>query len=340
MPSDSLKAIVFCVSMFQTWIMTILRYSCFIFALCLLPTTISANSNRQHLNHHDPSIDHWLDTVLGWEGQIGQMAQIDVGILLKDDKSGLDQDKLNRYIGELGIGSVLNNVAWNNNNDDNNDLEQSHFWKATDFRNAVIQIQATAQAYHRPPVLWGLDSVHGANYIYDTILSPQPLNLAATFNTTTALQAGRWASRDTRRAGIPWLFSPLLGLSWNSFWSRTYETFGEDPWLVGEMAYAMIQGIQQTDDVDDNIDSTPIVPSRAAACGKHWLGYSFPHNGHDRAPSWIPRRHLYQYFLKPWQKVLTKKATTLTKRPHFRYSPLWNRTQKRTVYPTSLIGSR
>jgi beta-glucosidase len=63
------------------------------------------------------------------------------------------------------------------------------------------------------------------------------------------------------------------------------------------MAQAMIQGIQDVTDDD-------ILPSSAAACGKHWLGYSFPHNGHDRAPSWIPRRHLYQYFLQPWRKVL------------------------------------
>lgn len=36
--------------------------------------------------------------------------------------------------------------------------------------------------YKRPPVIWGLDSVHGANYLYNTITTPQPINLAATFN--------------------------------------------------------------------------------------------------------------------------------------------------------------
>jgi beta-glucosidase len=242
-------------------------------------------------------IEHLLDT-MDWDGQIGQMAQIDIGVLLNDDRTGLDTAKVEHYIGELGIGSVLNNVPW-----DHQQLEQQTFWKAADFRKAVIEIQKVAQKYQRPPVIWGLDSVHGANYIYDAVVSPQPLNLAATFNTTTAYQAGVWASRDTRKAGIPWLFSPLLGLSWNSFWSRTYETFGEDPLLVGEMALAMIKGIQHYDDDDDD-DTDTIKPSRAAACGKHWLGYSFPHNGHDRAPSWIPQRHLYQYFLRPWRKVL------------------------------------
>ena len=140
--------------------------------------------------------------------------------------------------------------------------------------------------------------VHGANYIQEATWSPSPLNLAATFDTTYATMAGAWASQDTRAAGINWLFSPLLGLAWHSSFSRVYETFGEDPWLVGRFASAMIQGIQQPD------ANTSVVPNRAAACGKHFIGYPFPRTGHDRSPSWIPTRHLYQYFVLPWQHVL------------------------------------
>ena len=230
-------------------------------------------------------IEDLLDS-LGWEGQVGQMAQIDINMLLTDDHKEFRQDLLDHYIGTLGVGSVLNNQ-------NRADL----LWTMQDFRKAVLQIQATAQKFHRPPVIWGLDSVHGANYVYDTVITPQPINLAASFNTSLARQAGLWASRDTRRAGIPWLFSPLLGLSWNPVWSRVYETFGEDPVLVGAMALAMTEGIQAR--VVDHI-----LPSKAAACGKHFVGYSYPHNGHDRAPSWIPIRHLYQYFVLPWKQVV------------------------------------
>ena len=70
----------------------------------------------------------------------------------------------------------------------------------------------------------------------------------------------------------------------------------------------MIEGIQQLDDDNGN---EAIIPSRAAACGKHFLGYSVPHNGHDRAPSWIPTRHLYQYFLLPWKRVIDSVATVM-----------------------------
>eukprot|EP00934_Nitzschia_sp_Nitz4_P007038 Nitzschia sp. Nitz4//scaffold81_size91200//31329//34248//NITZ4_004983-RA/size91200-snap-gene-0.19-mRNA-1//1//CDS//3329558701//7028//frame0 len=243
-------------------------------------------------NDHDANIESLLDE-LGWSGQVGQMAQIDINMLLTDDHTGFRQDLLDLYIGKLGAGSVLNNQN-----------QYDPRWTIADFRAAAVQIQETAKAFGRPPVIWGLDSVHGANYLYDTVITPQPLNLAASFNVSLSHQAGLWASRDTRRAGIQWLFSPLLGLSWNPFWSRVYETFGEDPKLVGDMAQAMMRGIQEV--VDDGI-----VPSRAAASGKHFIGYSLPRDGHDRAPSWIPMRHLYQYFVPPWKQVASEILTIM-----------------------------
>lgn len=72
-----------------------------------------------------------------------------------------------------------------------------------------------------------------------------------------------------------------------------YETFGEDPKLVAAMASSMIDGIQEIDNSS--------VPSRAAACAKHFIGYSAPRTGHDRSPAWVPTRHLYQYFVPPWK---------------------------------------
>ena len=242
---------------------------------------------------------------MSWNDKIGQMSQIEINMLLTEDKSSLRQDLLDHYIGELGIGSVLNNIVVDSNNNGNSMMK---FWTISKFRQASIQIQETAKKYNRPPVIWGLDSVHGANYLIGTIMTPQPINIAASFNVSLAEVAGQYASYHTRQAGITWLFSPLVGIAWNSYWSRIYETFGEDPYLVGLMAASMTDGIQQQGGnarIEDG-GANSIVPSSAAACGKHWVGYSLPHNGHDRAPSWIPTRHLFQYFIKPWIRVLEK----------------------------------
>jgi beta-glucosidase len=228
------------------------------------------------------------------EEKIAQMAQIDISLLLED--GGLTGKQLNaaaveRFIGQIGVGSILNTV--------------SVPWTAHDYRLAAIQIQQVATDHGRPPVIWGLDSVHGANYVHNATITPQPINLAATWNVTVAHQAGMLAARDTRAAGINWLFSPLLGIALEPLWSRLYETFGEDPKLVGDMALHMILGIQEID------PNKAAIPSRAAACAKHFVGYSKPHNGHDRAPSWIPVRHLYQYFVPPWKAAMQANVMTV-----------------------------
>lgn len=222
----------------------------------------------------DEVVEGWMKD-MNLEEQIGQMSQIDIAALLEDDDNGgkrLNLDTVKHFVGELGVGSILNTVPVP--------------WTAAEYRQAAVQIQDMAKQHLRPPVIWGLDSVHGANYVHGASWTPQPLNLAATFNTTTSRVAGAVASRDTRAAGIAWLFSPLLGLAVQPYWSRVYETFGEDPLVVGRMAAAMIEGIQTAD------ANPKAIPSRAAACAKHFVGYSYPHNGHDRAPSWIPRRHV------------------------------------------------
>lgn len=223
------------------------------------------------------------------DDKIGQMSQIDLSLLWKEGSEGqVDDDKLIHYFGELGIGSLLN---------------YAERWDAKRYRETMIRINEIAANYSRPPVIWGLDSVHGANYVHGAIITPQPINLAATFNVSMAHRAGQLASRDTRAAGINWLFSPILGLALEPKWSRVYETFGEDPKVVSEMGHHMIAGIQ---DVQEGS-----VPSRAAACAKHFVGYSKPIDGHDRSPSWIPTRHLYQYFIPPWRRVLKDVLTVM-----------------------------
>ena len=246
---------------------------------------------------------------------IGQMSQIDICKLLyanastsNDVDAIVNGTAIDYYIGKLGIGSVYNFI------ESGVGRTATASWTAVTYRSIMIHIQNAARRYHRPPVLWGLDSIHGSNFIYGSIVSPQPLNIAATFNRSTSYMVGQLSSRDTRAAGLQWIFTPLLGLGIESRWSRFYETFGEDPLVVGTMASNMIQGIQQyeEDDDDDHNNNTKNIPSRAAACAKHYIGYSKPLNGRDRSPSWIPTRHLYQYFVPPWIRVLHKDVNVLT----------------------------
>ena len=220
------------------------------------------------------------------EELLGQMSQIDINVILDYSTHQLDLDLAEHYIGKLGIGSVLN-------------LPQGDAdWDARQYRRIMIELNTIAAKYNRPPLLWGLDSGHGANYIRNAILTPQPINLAATFNVSAAFAAGQLASRDTRAAGIAWIYGPMADVATMPLWPRVFETLGEDPLVVGKLAAAMVRGIQQDD------TQSEAVPRRAAASVKHFIGYPTSRTGHDRDPSWIPTRHLYQYFVKPWQRVI------------------------------------
>lgn len=133
---------------------------------------------------------------------------------------------------------------------------------------------------------------------------PQQINLAATFNPALAREAGRITARDSRAAAVPWLFAPILGLATQPLWPRVYETFGEDPFLAARMGEALIKGIQSSQEYDKgggggaDDDGEPL---RAAACMKHFLGYSHPTSGHDRAPSRIPEQELLEMYLPPFK---------------------------------------
>lgn len=118
-----------------------------------------------------------------------------------------------------------------------------------------------------------LDSVHGANYVDGAALFPQQIGLAATFNTSIAYESGRITAKDTRAAGIPWVFAPILDIAVHKLWPRVYETFGEDPHLAAEMGSATIKGLQGNYKEDR---------TRVAACMKHFIGYSASRSGQDK----------------------------------------------------------
>jgi len=60
------------------------------------------------------------------------------------------------------------------------------------------------------PILYGVDAIHGANYVLGATLFPQEIGLAATFNVDLARQFGEVSAVETRSSGVPWNFSPVL----------------------------------------------------------------------------------------------------------------------------------
>ncbi|KAK3813347.1 MAG: glycoside hydrolase superfamily [Benniella sp.] len=214
----------------------------------------------------------------------GQMTQLQIGTVI-NSKGELDLFKVEYWIREWGVGSFLDTPT--------NHGGKYISYSASQFSKIVDAIQEVALSIGKGvPMIYGLDSVHGANYVDGAILFPQQIGVAATFNRTKAYEAGRITAKDTRAAGIPWVFTPILDVAVHKLWPRVYETYGEDPFVVSEMGSATIRGLQGNYKRDRR---------RVAACMKHFIGYSASRNGQDKSSAWIPDNYLLDYFVPPFQ---------------------------------------
>jgi beta-glucosidase len=226
------------------------------------------------------------------EEKVGQMTQLQIGMVANgnDQNIKIDPAKLEKAIVKYGVGSILN-VA-----DQALTIDHWH-----DF---IRQIQegATKKTRLGIPVIYGIDSIHGANYVQGATLFPQEIGMAATFNPELMKRAAEITAIETRAAGIPWSFSPVLDLGRNPLWPRFWETFGEDPYLAKVMGLAFVRGLEGTDVSSD---------SAVASSLKHYMGYSFPLTGRDRTPAWIPENYLREYFLPPFDVALRAGARTV-----------------------------
>ncbi|GMF26359.1 unnamed protein product [Phytophthora fragariaefolia] len=92
------------------------------------------------------------------------------------------------------------------------------------------------------PMVYGLDSVHGAQYVDHAVMFPQQINSGTSFNRELVRKMGYVTGRDTAAAGITWVLGPIVDISYDPLWTRTYETFGENPYLTSELGAAYIQG--------------------------------------------------------------------------------------------------
>ena len=116
------------------------------------------------------------------EQKIGQMTQIDISVFLNSSiPGGVDYDKMSDWISEYHIGSILNSPF------SMGTFQEEYGWDAATWRSVLNKIQTLAtQNSEGIPILYGIDSIHGANYVKGATLFPQQINTAAGFNTTTA----------------------------------------------------------------------------------------------------------------------------------------------------------
>ena len=257
----------------------------FIF-LGLLSTLVqSASRSTRRSMRSEKSPESVIDSMIAGmtlEEKVGQLGQLDISMFINEDGT-MDWDKFSSILETYKFGSVLDATYSGGPHSDG-----STGWTASQWRAVLQQMQTIAQDKNQPPIIYGLDSIHGATYVSGAALFPAPLTVAASFDPEVARASAVITAKDTLAAGINWIFSPVLGLALSPSWARFWETYGEDPLLTSRMGAAMIEGLQ-----------APVAggtPSKAAACMKHFIAYSAPANGHDRTPVTLGDREVQQLY--------------------------------------------
>src|SRR2546421_405538 len=225
------------------------------------------------------------------EEKVGQMTQLQIGMVTNghDQEIQIDPAKLEKGVGRYGVGSILN--------------VSDQALTVDKWHEIIRQIQEAARKTRLGiPVIYGIDSIHGANYVQGATLFPQEIGMAATWNPELMKRGAEISAMETRAAGIPWSFSPVLDIGRQPLWPRFWETFGEDPYLAKVMGAAFVRGLEGSD-----VGSQDHV----AASLKHYMGYSFSLNGRDRTPALIPENYLREYFLPTFDAAVKAGAHTV-----------------------------
>ena len=154
----------------------------------------------------------------------------------------------------------------------------------------VIEIQKRYMENHphKIPLLFMLDVIHG----HKTVM-PCPLGQGATFDPDVAKSGAEVQAREAAAEGVHVTFSPMCDLVRDARWGRVVESTGEDPYLNGLMAEAMVKGYQG----DDLTDTEHI-----ASCIKHFAAYGAVTSGRDYNSVELSEYMLRDQYLPAYEK--------------------------------------
>lgn len=235
-------------------------------------TKVSAmTDNTTNLPYRNPDLptQERIADLLGrmtLEEKVGQMMQLDA-------RSG----NLDDLIIDKHVGSILH-------------TSPSDLPKAVETVNTKTRLGI--------PLIIGDDCIHGYSFWPGATIFPSQLGMAVSFDPAKVEAAGRATAEEVSTTGVHWTFSPVLCIARDTRWGRVDETFGEDPYLIGEMASAIVKGYQGGAKAGE-----PLAKDAILACAKHFAGYSETQGGRDASEADLSHRKLESWFLPPFERV-------------------------------------
>lgn len=257
-------------------------------------STISDKERRMNERGSDEAIEKKIDELLGQmtlEEKIGQMTQLNNSLIVTNANWGagtdlsieikIDTAKLGEMLRKYHVGSFLNGIA-----------VPAETWYAfyKDLQEYNMKVSRL-----KIPIIYGVDHMHGPNYLEGGTIFPHAINTAATYNNQFPADMAHVTAIETADIGHQWLFAPVLDLSRTPLWGRFYETLGESPYVAATMGSIFVKTVQ---------NDSSIAPYKIAATAKHFLGYSDPKNGWDRGPSDFSDQTLYEFYVPSFKAAI------------------------------------
>jgi beta-glucosidase-like glycosyl hydrolase len=166
----------------------------------------------------------------------------------------------------------------------------------------TIELVNAIQRYTRRtrlgiPVLFHEEGLHGYAARGATHF-PQAIALASSWDPTLLERVFTVAGREIRARGVQLVLAPVVDVGRDPRWGRFEETYGEDPYLVGELGVAAVRGFQGP--------TLPLAKDHVFATLKHMTGHGQPESGTNVGPANISERILREIFFPPFRAAVER----------------------------------
>jgi beta-glucosidase len=128
----------------------------------------------------------------------------------------------------------------------------------------------------------------------------QAIAMASSWDPQLLREVNSVVAREIRARGVHLALSPVVDVARDPRWGRIEETFGEDPYLVGELGVAAVEGLQ-------GVGKQLRLPAdKVFATLKHMTGHGQPESGTNIGPAQISERELRESFFPPFEQVVKR----------------------------------
>jgi beta-glucosidase len=144
------------------------------------------------------------------------------------------------------------------------------------------------------PVLFQGEALHGA-VIGGGTSFPQAVALGSTWDPALIRQMFTAVAKEAHAGGLDMVLAPVFDLARDPRYGRVEEMYSEDPYLVGAIGVAAVEGLQGT---GPTIDQNHVI-----ATAKHFV-HGQPESGTNTAPNDVSERTMRAVFFPPFEKAV------------------------------------